>query len=460
MATAEQLITIPYSPWPLQRVLHDALDDHRWAVAVCHRRFGKTVLAINQLLKCALLCQKDRPRFAYIAPYRNQAKDAAWAYLKHYSNVIPGVTVNETELSVDLPNGGRVRIYGGDNEEGLRGIYLDGVVLDEYGTMTRTIWGEVIRPLLSDRQGWAFFIGTPNGRNQFYELIHGDGQKWTGAKNTSGWFCVEYRASQTGILPDDELEDARRTMTEDQYLQEYECSFEAAVKGAVFAREMNAARESGRITRVAHEPRVPVDTSWDLGIDDAMAVWFSQTLPGGEIRLLAYYENNGRGLDHYVGVLRDTAQRFNFTYGEHYFPHDVAVKELGTGVSRLETLRTMGLYAVIPVQKMALDDSINAARMLFPRCWFNETGCEKGIDALRNYRWKEATKNQTGRTLPVHDWASHGADAFRTLACAPQRVDKLISQANKLRYDLDPADKRLGKGRYRTQATVGRRGGW
>lgn len=454
-------VVIPYAPRPLQQVLHAALDSHRFAVAVCHRRFGKTVLAVNQLIKGALTCRKPRPRFAYIAPFRNQAKDIAWAYLKHYSAPIPGVVPNESELRIDYPNGAQIRIYGADNQDALRGIYLDGVVLDEYGQMSDSIWGEVIRPLLSDREGWAFFIGTPNGRNQFYELIHGtrDGQ-WGGAKHEAAWFCAEYKASETGVINAAELVDARRAMTEDQFQQEYECSFEAAVKGAVYAREMGAARADGRITRAPFDPKLPVDTAWDLGMDDSTAIWFAQASPAGEMRLIAYYENSGQGLHHYVGVLKEQQAKYGWTYGDHFLPHDVDVKELGTGVSRLETLRTMGLFSVIPIKRTeSLYDDINAVRMMLPRCYFNVPACEAGVEALLHYRWKESTENQTGRTLPVHDWASHGADALRTLACAPARKAKLLSAWTKQNRDDDPADKFYGKGRYRTGGGVGSRGG-
>lgn len=446
-------VTIPYAPRPLQRLLHTALDNHRWAVAVCHRRFGKTVLAVNQLIKCALLCEKPRPRFAYIAPFRNQAKDIAWAYLKHYCQPVLSGSPNESELRVDLLNGAQIRIYGADNQDALRGIYLDGVVLDEYGQMSDSIWGEVIRPLLSDREGWAFFIGTPNGRNQFYEVVKK-------AQGEDGWFFAEYKASQTNVIPHHELEDARRAMTEDQYQQEYECSFEAAVKGAVYAREIAAARSDGRITRVPFDPRLPVDTSWDLGMDDSTAIWFSQTSPAGEERFIAYYENSGHRLDHYVGILNDQKAKYGFTYGEHFLPHDVEVKELGTGVSRLEMLRQAGLFSCIVVPRtVSIYDDINAVRMMLPRCYFNVPACEAGVEALLHYRWKEETENQTGRTLPVHDWASHGSDALRTKACAPQRKAKLLSQWDKQNKDHDPSDWRYGKGRHRN-AGAGRRGGW
>jgi phage terminase large subunit len=449
----EQRVIIPYQPRPLQRALHGQLDRFRWNVAVCHRRFGKTVLGINQLLKCAMTCDKPRPRFAYIAPFRNQAKDVAWSYLKHYTLPIPGSSANETELSIDLPNSGKVRIYGADNENALRGIYLDGVVLDEYGDMSPTIWGEVIRPLLSDRQGWAFFIGTPNGKNQFYDVAQL-------AQREPGWSYTCYKASETGILPDAELADARRTMTEDQYLQEYECSYEASIIGAVYAKEMTAARESGRIARVAYDPRLPVDTAWDLGHNDATAIWLSQTT-GHETRLIRYYESSGQGLHHYVGKLKELAGLYGYAYGDHYLPHDVAVTELGTGQSRLEILRSLGLASVMVVPRMPLDDGINATRMFLPLCYFDAEGCERGIEALRHYRWAPQGPNATGNTLPVHDWSSHGADAIRMLATAPRRSAQMVAKWNAARKDDDPLDRRLGRGKYRTMRQAsGSRGGW
>lgn len=407
-AVAERRILIPYRPRLLQRVIHGALERFRWAVVICHRRFGKTVLAINQLQKAALLCEKERPRFAYIAPTYRQGKAVAWDYMKHYAAAIPGHDVNESELRIDFPNGGQVRIYGADNPDSLRGIYLDGVVLDEYGLMGPTVFSEVIRPLLSDRQGWALFIGTPNGKNQFYDISQR-------AQHDPEWFHASYRASETGILPDAELASARQQMTPDEYAQEYECSFEASVKGAIYARELQAARETGRITRVPHEPRLPVDTDWDLGIGDAMAIWFSQRSPAGETRLIDYYENSGFGLSHYIDVVNRKRDAGRWVYGNHYGPHDIEVRELGTGKSRKMTAADLGLFFQV-VERHSLDDGIDAVRSLLPMCYFDAEHCAQGIEALQNYKWDYNTRINEFKPLPVHDWASHGADAFRTLA--------------------------------------------
>lgn len=429
---AAREIVIPYRPRPLQRVLHAALDAHRFAVAVCHRRFGKTVLAVNQLQKRALLCDKPRPRFAYIAPTYRQGKAVAWDYMKHFAAPIPGHQVNESELRIDYPNGGQVRIYGADNPDSLRGIYLDGVVLDEYGLMDPIAWEEVIRPLLTDRQGWAFFVGTPNGKNQFWKIAQE-------AQTTPGWFYAVYRASQTGLLPAAELQSARATMTQDQYLQEFECSFEASVRGAVYAREMQQAREDGRLTLVPYDPALPVDTNWDLGYRDATAIWFSQSAYAGAVRLIDYYEGTQHALDHYAQVLKSKP----YLYGEHWFPHDVEQTELGTGHSLLETARELFRGQIVRVApRLPVEDGVHAVRMLLPKCYFDAKQCERGIETLTNYRWDLNSKIKEFTHLPVHDQWSHGADAFRTLAVRYQ-APVLKRQSASQGRDRDPDDPRV-----------------
>lgn len=422
----------------MQKVLHAALEAHRWAVAVCHRRFGKTVLAVNHLQKQALLNTKQRPRFAYIAPTYRQGKAIAWDYLKHYAAPIPGMVPNESELRIDYPNGGQVRIYGADNPDALRGIYLDGVVLDEYGLMPGNTFGEVIRPLLADRGGWALFIGTPNGKNQFYDIVQT-------ARREPGWFFAEYKASQTGILPKEELLAAHSVMTNDEYLQEFECSFEAAVKGAVYARELQLVREEGRITQVPYDPALPVDTDWDIGTRDATAIWFTQSAYGGAIRVIDYYENSGFGLDHYAGVVRGKP----YAYGQHWFPHDINQREFITGRSRLEQARDLLPNSQV-APKLSVDDGIHAVRGIIRKCYFDAKKCERGIEALQHYRWDFNTRIDTFTHLPVHDWASHGADAFRTLACRYQTpFNRGGSSMKREKPDYDPDDARYGKNRRR-----------
>jgi phage terminase large subunit len=279
---------------------------------LCHRRAGKTVATVNDLLARAL---QTPGRYAYIAPYHVQAKDIAWQYVKKYASpaVAVGGKVNEGELSVALPNGSTIRLYGAENGERLRGIGLHGVVMDEYADFPPHLWGEVILPTLADHQGWATFIGTPKGRqNDFYRVSL--------KAKAADWFCAEMRADQTGILAADELALQRSQMTTDQYAQEYLCSFDAAIKGAIYADELAKAREQGRVTRIPLDPSLPVHTWWDLGVGDATAIGFVQITPGGEVRAVDYYEASGEGLPHYVAVLH----RKGYVYGKHIAPHDIA----------------------------------------------------------------------------------------------------------------------------------------
>lgn len=398
-----EAIVIPYRPRPLQLQIHERLDETRFGVVVCHRRFGKTVLAINQLIKGAATCDRERPRFGYLAPTLKQAKSVAWDYLKHYTSPIPGVSYNETELRADLPNDARVRLFGADNPDSLRGIYLDGVVLDEFPLMQGRTWSEIIRPLLTDRRGWALFIGTPNGKNAFWDI-------YQSAEGAANWFRVAFKASETGVIAATELADAKRAMTEDEYAQEFECSFEASVKGAVYAKELAQARAENRVTRVPYDPLLPVHTAWDLGVGDATAIWFAQ-LHGSERRIIDYYEASGEGLHHYAAML----DKRDYKYGRHMAPPDIEVRELGSGRSRKEIAAGLGIKFEV-VKGMKLEDGINAGRMLMPTCYFDADKCKAGIEALQNYRWDFNQRLDEFKSSPVHDWASHGADAFRYLA--------------------------------------------
>jgi len=406
------MIELGYAPRAPQLALHHAMEGHRWVVAVCHRRMGKTVAAVNHLILKALECQKERPRFAYIAPTLKQAKLVAWDYLKHYTDPVPEREQRESELMVNLPGGRRVTLFGADNPDAIRGAYFDGVVLDEYGLQPPNLFPEVVRPLLSDRQGWATFLGTPNGRNEFYRVWQRAQQDETGQ-----WAGVMFKASQTGIITAEELVDARAAMTEEQYLQEYECSFEAAVRGSIYGSELDAARQEGRITLVPLDPILPVHTTWDLGMGDATSIWFSQHTKTGEVRLVDYYEASGEGLPHYVSVL----QQKGYAYGEHYAPHDIQVRELSSGRSRWEVAQGLGItFKIVPrIARRTgneLEEGIHAARMLLPKCWFDTKKVATGLDALQHYRRDFNARLGEFKATPIHDWSSHAADAFRYLA--------------------------------------------
>lgn len=394
--------TIRYKPRKLLKPFHKR--NQRYAVIVAHRRFGKTVAAINDLIRDALTIPRKNVRVAYIAPYYRQAKAIAWDYLLEYTKDIEGSVANASELRVDFPNGARIRLFGADNYDAMRGLYFDAVVLDEPADFPANAWPTVIRPSLSDRKGRATFIGTPKGKNEFWDI-------WHEAQDDPNWYAEMFRASETSILDQEELDEARQTMGDDRYDQEFECSFEAAIQGAYYAKEMKAAGEDGRICAVPYDRAASVVTAWDLGIGDSTAIWFGQFV-GREVRIIDYYENSGVGLDHYAKVLLDK----DYQYEQHILPHDVQVKELGTGKSRLETLDALGIRNIEIAPKLAVEDGIQAARSMIPRCWFDESKCTRGIEALRQYRRDYDERLKTWRGRPLHDWTSHGADAFRYLA--------------------------------------------
>lgn len=418
-ALAQTTVVIPYKPRPQQLEVHRLMREHRFGAIVCHRRMGKTVMAVNQLIRSALTCEKQRPRFGFLAPTYTQGKATCMDFLSYYSATIPGRTVNQSELRVDFPNGGQVRIYGADNPDSLRGLYFDGVVLDEYGMHQSKTYSEVVSATLVDRGGWALFQGTPNGRNQFYEVA-GHAKAEVAAGN-SEWFYAEHRASETGLLDPAYLSAAKAMMTLDEYDQEFECSFEAAVKGSIYAREMEAAREAKRITEVPYDPAMPVDTDWDLGIGDAMAIWFSQSTKSGEVRLIDYYEASGEGFPHYAKLLADKG----YAYGKHWAPHDIQVRELSSGRSRLEVARSLGIkFDVCPRLHESVggevEEGIHAVRMLFPRLWFDQKRCKAGLEALVHYRRDYNQRLNEFKATPVHDFASHACDAIRGLAVRHQ----------------------------------------
>lgn len=377
----------------------------RWSVIIAHRRAGKTVACLMDMLDHALRSQQPNARYAYIAPYYVQAKSVAWDYLKRFAEPVLASSPNESELRVDLINGARISLYGGDNGDRLRGLALDGVILDEFADMPAGLWGQIVRPALADRKGWATIIGTVKGKNQlwqFYEAAQAD---------PANWYSSILRASETGILDPDELEDAKRSMTPEQFDAEFECDPLAAILGAYFGKELQEAERSGRITSVLPEPSLPIHTVWDLGIGDATAIWAFQ-VAGPEIRVLDYYENTGQGLKHYAQEL----DARGWKGGIDFVPHDARVKELGTGRTRVETLKELGRNPrLVPNHKVM--DGINAARLTIPRCWFDER-CKDGLEALRQYRADYDEKLRTFKDTPRHDWASHGADSFRYLAMA------------------------------------------
>jgi len=401
-------VVIPYCPRPAFEAYH--ANTKRNAVTVAHRRAGKTVARLNKILKAAITGPADG-RYGYLAPTYVQAKDIAWGYLKHYTAELltHGGSKNEAELSVTLPNGAIIRLYGAENYDRMRGLYFNGVALDEAQDIPPVALTQVILPALADRGGWLDAAGTPKGRaGLLYQL------KQMAEEDPDEWFYQELKASTTGILPEIELARLRKLMPQNEYAQEMECDFSAAVTGAYYAALLKDADTDGRITNVPWEPSLSVYTSWDLGILDSTSIVLWQQTRGGEIRVIDYYEASGYGLDHYVKVLRDKP----YTYGKHYAPHDIRVRELGSGKSRLEVAEGLGIrFEVAP--SLSVEDGINAVRMMIPKVWFDAKKCKSLIEALRLYQEKRDPKRGIAMG-PLHDWTSHAADAFRYMAISQQ----------------------------------------
>lgn len=420
---------IAYAPRPLFLPYHNRRQ--RWAIIVAHRRAGKTVSTINDKIKRAVVERKPDGRYAFIMPLRSQVKDTAWPYLKRFAAPILAEPPNESELWVRLFGGALIRLYGGDNPDALRGPYLDGATLDEFGDMRPSLWYEVIRPMLADRHGWATFIGTPKGKNAFFDL-------WEVARRKpEEWFHAMFKASETGIINAAELVDMKSEMGEDRYAAEMECSFEAAIKGAFYAREMQTMLAEGRIGSIEVEPGARVHTSWDLGVSDSTAIWFWQAI-GRERRAIDYYETSGVGLDHYKTVLIEKAAKRGFEYGDHYLPHDIDQRELSSGQSRKRTLETLIPGTVIAVRQHHVLDGINAVRKMLGRTWIDDRFCARGIESLRQYvrEWDDRLKDW--KANPFHNWASHGADAARSFAAGFDDPLAVKEIKPKRRYEAEP----------------------
>lgn len=401
-------IELPYEPRRAFLAFHNRTQ--RWACLVAHRRAGKTVAAVNDIIRAAITYQGPYGLFAYISPFRSQAKGIAWQYFKDFARPIIKAT-NEQELTVTLVNDTQIRLYGADNADAMRGLGFSGIFCDEYSDFKPSVFGNVLRPALSDKQGWCVFASTPKGRNQFYDIYD------TAQRLPHEWFLLRLPASTSGLLPRGELEAAKAQLSEDQYLQEYECSFEASLGlGAFYGREMRLAAEQGRIAQVDYDPELPVYTAWDLGYrDDTAIFWYQQHR--GEIRVIDFYAVSGADIHEIAEIVTNKPYR----YERHFLPHDARAKSLQTGKTIVEQLaHYLDLRKLTVVPDIGLQSGIQAVRMILPRVWFDAEKCRDGIEALRQYQREYDEDKKAYRQSPRHDWTSHPADAFRMLAVSWQ----------------------------------------
>lgn len=405
-------IDLKFTPREAFRDFHHRAPK-RWACMVCHRRAGKTVASLMSLLTHAL--KKTNGRYCYIAPLRNQAKTVAWDYLTAFARPVQSKPPNQAELHVDLINGSRITLFGADNPDALRGPFFDGAVLDEYADIAPSLFKQIVRPALADRGGFAVIMGTIKGRNQLWEL-------YTQARNDPAWYTALLRASETHILPDDELAEMKRQMTEDAYAAEMECDPYAAILGAYYAKEIQQAELDGRLYEdlpiVLHEP---IHCAWDLGGGANMAIWAFQVGEKGPL-IHDFIQINGYYFDDYIRELDSRGY-----HGFDYLPHDAMVRSFESGRTRVQTLANAGRKPRL-VLKHSVEDGINAAKMTLRIAKFNATRCDagnrSGLESLRQYRQEWNERLQVFRDDPTADWAVHGADAFRYLSMAWKMIRK------------------------------------
>lgn len=417
---AETRISLPHNfePREYQLSLLQALDaGYKRAVVVWHRRSGKDKTLIN------LVAKKMYERigaYYYFFPTYNQGRKILWdgrdkngfKFLDHIPHALRKST-NATEMKIEMENGSIFQIVGTDKIDSVVGTNPIGNVFSEYALQDPSAW-DYMRPILAENGGWAVFNYTPRGQNHGFDLLQ------LAQSDPEHWFQQVLTVDDTHVIPQDVLDQERREIIRNDgndalYQQEYMCSFTVPIAGAYYASQLMQAEEDGRLTNVPYETSLAVDTFWDLGMDDSTTVWFVQRA-GQELRVIDYYESSGEGLAHYAHVLQDK----RYVYGRHFAPHDIQVRELGSGKSRLETARGLGIpFQVAP--NLSVEDGIEAARNILSRCWFDQTKCQRGLNALKSYHKEWDEKNKVYRTHPEHDWSSHAADAFRIFAVANRR---------------------------------------
>jgi phage terminase large subunit len=351
-----------------------------------------------------------------VLPTYTQGKKVIWDGINEAGDrildYIPRACVsgkpNTSEMKIRLVNGSIIQVIGSENYDSIRGTNPIGVVFSEFAMQEPRIWTEVVSPILLKNGGWAVFNTTPLGKNHAWEL-------WAMSKNNEGWFTQILTINDTNLITKEMIDRERAEGKSEEIIQqEYYCSFERGIEGSYYARLMNKAREEKRIGRVPVDIYAKVYTYWDLGVGDSTSIWFVQYV-GNEVHIIDYYENCGEGLPHYAKVLETKRIEEGLIYGEHHAPHDIRQRELNTGISRLETASALGItFNIVP--NVPIEDGIEAVRALIPKCYFDEKKCSQGIKCIENYRKRWNDKMHVYSTSPLHDYTSHGADAFRYLA--------------------------------------------
>lgn len=410
---AEAVAALPhrYTPRGYQRPFwQEMLTGRRYAVLLWHRRCGKDTTAFNWLLVAS---QMRVGNYYYVFPTMTLGRKVIWEGRNFdgmlFRDHIPPALIagtNETDMRVTFQNGSAVQIIGSDRFDDLRGPNPVGVLFSEYAKQHPAAW-QVVAPIIRQNKGWAVFCYTPLGRNHGHTL-------YEMARQNPEWFAERLTVDDTGVFTDEDLAAERAAGADEEYIQqEYYCSFSGSVQGSYYARELALAFTEGRVGRVPYDPQHPVETAWDLGTKDANAIWFYQQV-GRRVQLIDYHEASGSNLVELAALIR--GKRYAYLPGvPHVAPHDIARTEYSSGRTIRELARDLGLeFRVVPKQNPL--ERVTAARMLFPRCYFDSVACPAGLAALAQYHkeWDPETKSFSLK--PAHDWSSHGADAFGHLA--------------------------------------------
>lgn len=416
---AKPALPLHWRPRLYQVDLWEALNGGaKRADVVAHRRWGKDEVALHWAAAAAW----ERPgSYWHLLPEMAQGRKAIWdsvnphTGMRRIEEAFPPVmspTFHEGEMQVVLGNGSTWQVLGSDNYNSLVGASTAGVVISEWALADPEAWVH-LRPILLENNGWALFLWTPRGRNHAARAFEH-------RRLDPTWFCLKSPATETDVFTPEQLAQEKRELIaelgsveegEARFASEYLVDFDAAAPGTYYATLLGEADREGRVGRVPVDPSLPVDTAWDLGIDDYTAIWFFQQA-GREVRVIDYFETSNEGL---AAVVARAIGAKSYLWGTHHLPHDVMVRELSSGRSRYEALQSMGLSRIHVGAAADPEDRVNAARLMIPMCWFDAERCAGGLDRLRNYRkrWNRATRSYGG---PLHDQASHGADAFGEFA--------------------------------------------
>jgi hypothetical protein len=392
-------------------------------VAVWHRRAGKDSFAINYTAAEAI---EKTGVYWHMLPTQRQARKVIWDGIDRFGRRIidqafPKNIVSSSskqEMQKVLVNGSIWQLCGSDNYDALVGANPAGVIFSEWSLCDPKAW-DYVRPILAENGGWALFIYTARGKNHGWKMAE------MARKNPSWFFSLltvddTVRPDGSPVITKEAIQEDRDAgMSEDMIMQEYYCSFEVAIPGAYFAREIATARADNRICFVPVEKHLQVYTFWDLGISkgNAMVIWWVQAL-GKEIRVINHYRAENQGMAHFIHKVDKFAKDYDIVYAQHFAPHDISVRCMMTMKTREQTAREMGIVFTKVERTNNLNDSIEATRKFIARCWFDENRCEQGIGALASYHREFDDKRQVFRDEPVHDWSSNDADAFRQMAQA------------------------------------------